>query len=396
MPLPIGTAALKIHPAIGFARLSTNDDTYVFGEPQHPLPSYKSNGLIKRQAVRFRIFAYDSNNKALAELTPELLFSSNLRAVWHVRVANRKTAKERGDDSYTISATARSDHNGGQLNGRCGDFAEGQNIQLGEIRPEGLFIPPKAAFHRHTAGAAIPPDGMHDGNFTDNTSDGIVSVQIFDKSTNQAITVPIFDAWIVVCPPDFAPDFDDSSEPGSSRVNLLTYLTELLVLPNQAPVGPLNARAREIDRTVLERGTAWLIPGIEVSIPEEEMFYSGTTLNDRDEVRILPGSSIGAPGTLPGELTLGLCSPWQFDFRACTCSHWVNHRPDTAFRDDGTEVDWLRRHEAQDGEIQPGDPAELSSNADFIQHVYELGIVRRVAGRRVEKERSGDITDETS
>ena len=50
---------LKIHPAIGIARVSKNDDYFVFGTNPE---SYKSNGLMQRQAVQFRIFAYAANN----------------------------------------------------------------------------------------------------------------------------------------------------------------------------------------------------------------------------------------------------------------------------------------------------------------------------------------------
>ena len=116
MPLPQGTATLKIHPAIGFARLSTNNDFYEFGAA--PLQSYESNNLIKRQAVRFRIFAYKANNEGIQELTPDWLAANGLRTVWHARVANRKIARIRSDDSYLINAAARSDTNGGRLVGR--------------------------------------------------------------------------------------------------------------------------------------------------------------------------------------------------------------------------------------------------------------------------------------
>ena len=69
---------LKIHPAIGIARVSKNDEFFVFGtNPTH----YKSNGLMKRQAVQFRIFAYAANNIGLGELTPGVLASLNIKAV---------------------------------------------------------------------------------------------------------------------------------------------------------------------------------------------------------------------------------------------------------------------------------------------------------------------------
>ena len=42
-----------------------------------------------------------------------------------------------------------------------------------------------------------------------------------------------------------------------------------------------------------------------------------------------PGTAV-LSGTLvePGELTQGLCSPWQNDFRECSCYYWASARPD--------------------------------------------------------------------
>jgi L-Lysine epsilon oxidase N-terminal len=386
MSLPPGTARLKIHPAIGFARLSINPDFYEFESDVQA--SYKSNGLIKRQAVRFRVFAYDDDNRGLAELTPAWLAANGLRTVWHARVANRKIARLRSDDGYVISAVARSDVDGGRLSGKCGDFAEGQDIKLGEIKADGLFVPPLATVHARDAGSSMEQGGFHNPNFTDNTSDGIISVELIDEATNTALTIPILDAWVVVAPQDFAPEWDDVDD-----ANLLNYLTELLGLPNQPPATAINQQARAIDHAVLETGTAIFSPGIEVYLPglPDGSFYSGAALGDADEVRVRPGGSVGAPGTPPGELTAGLCSPWQFDFLACTCTFWPNSRPDVAFRNDanGPAVEWLRRNVNQTGNSPGG--GVLNTRADIVQHVDELGIIRKQNDKRVEKERDNDI-----
>jgi hypothetical protein len=37
---------------------------------------------------------------------------------------------------------------------------------------------------------------------------------------------------------------------------------------------------------------------------------------------------IAAAMAEPGELTRGLCSPWQNDFRECVCYYWASSRPD--------------------------------------------------------------------
>lgn len=46
------------------------------------------------------------------------------------------------------------------------------------------------------------------------------------------------------------------------------------------------------------------------------------------------GTEVGGSGVIaeelvqPGELTQGLCSPWQSDFRECACYYWAASRPD--------------------------------------------------------------------
>jgi hypothetical protein len=43
----------------------------------------------------------------------------------------------------------------------------------------------------------------------------------------------------------------------------------------------------------------------------------------------VPGSAvISAELASPGELTQGLCSPWQNDYRECSCYYWASARPD--------------------------------------------------------------------
>ena len=51
---------------------------------------------------------------------------------------------------------------------------------------------------------------------------------------------------------------------------------------------------------------------------------------------------------MPGELTQGLCSPWQNDFRECSCYYWASARPDFVNVDttpDGrsTGDNWLQK-----------------------------------------------------
>ena len=41
-----------------------------------------------------------------------------------------------------------------------------------------------------------------------------------------------------------------------------------------------------------------------------------------------PRTASSARAYQPGELMLGLCSPWQHDFRDCSCFYWAANHPD--------------------------------------------------------------------
>src|ERR1700692_4436925 len=81
----------KVHPAIGVARLSANDDYFIFGSDPG---SYKSNNLMKRQAVQFRVFAYGDNHVGLGELSADVMDALSITAVWSAKVANRKISRQ--------------------------------------------------------------------------------------------------------------------------------------------------------------------------------------------------------------------------------------------------------------------------------------------------------------
>src|ERR1700716_3544413 len=68
-------AAVRIHPALGIARVGNSEDEYFIG-PELPyatpqeLGFYKdSSGKLKRQAALFRLYAYDAKGAVLGEVT---------------------------------------------------------------------------------------------------------------------------------------------------------------------------------------------------------------------------------------------------------------------------------------------------------------------------------------
>ncbi len=99
-------ASCAIHPAIGIARVGNSPTGYFIGpevpsSPVHPPGGFKNGSggnEIKRQAARFRIFAFAADGCLIGELT-----SSNAEIVWSVELANKKSewdtfAGMRGED----------------------------------------------------------------------------------------------------------------------------------------------------------------------------------------------------------------------------------------------------------------------------------------------------------
>ena len=84
----------RVHPGIGIARVGNSTTGYFIGSEIPGYPSkpkddlFKDNeGKVKRQAARFRIYAYDSNDKVIKELTLD-----DCSIKWQVHLANRKSS----------------------------------------------------------------------------------------------------------------------------------------------------------------------------------------------------------------------------------------------------------------------------------------------------------------
>ncbi len=86
-------AYCRIHPGLGIARIGNSPDEFFIGPESpgtvvEPAGGYKDeDGQIKRQAARFRIYAYDKNDRPIKELT-----AADANITWTVHLANRKAA----------------------------------------------------------------------------------------------------------------------------------------------------------------------------------------------------------------------------------------------------------------------------------------------------------------
>jgi hypothetical protein len=314
----------------------------------------------------------------------------NIFAIWSAKVANRKIARQVGTPlngtASVVSAAASSDANGGQLTGSMPGFAEGAAIPLGQITPTGIFVPPKSGVFRKTAGDDVPGFPGSD-TVIDNTCDGTVTVRLIQGGQ---VVKDVLPACIVVCAHDFSPDVDPNR-------TLVDYLKETLQIPTAAPPGNLhNQAARALDEASLEPGTAIFSPGIEVSFSENTevvdvkgIFYQNSQdpRIDPREMRIRYKSAPTDQGAVPGQLTSGLCSPWQSDYTACV-GFWPDHLPREAFLNENssTIVEVFRKQFADTSSTAE----TLSTGNDFLQ-VDQIGVVRLRNGKTTETERNGDI-----
>lgn len=89
----------------------------------------------------------------------------------------------------------------------------------------------------------------------------------------------------------------------------------------------------------------------------------------------------------PGELTQGLCSPWQNDYRECSCYYWASARPDfvnleTTASGKSAGDNWFQKH--HDGEYVPDDYVDerLVLYDDLFNH-WEKWLRFVIGGRDV-------------
>src|SRR5688572_2370816 len=136
-------AYCKIFPPIGIARLGNSPDEYFIG-PESPglVPhnggSYKdSQGRVKRQGARFRVYGFDEDGRAVAELTTE---HPDVKSItWQVSLANKKAHWFQFDGAANVAkilegeklpirnAAVKGDHRKGLIVGPVSSQIEGRS-----------------------------------------------------------------------------------------------------------------------------------------------------------------------------------------------------------------------------------------------------------------------------
>jgi hypothetical protein len=223
----------KIHPAIGVARVGNSETGYFIGpEVINPPPAIAkerrdNDGALMRQAALFRIYGYNAAGEVVGELTAD-----TAAIEWQVELANLKPAWYQFQIALDIPEAATADASflrnkdeadranlailGGKhaISGRnapppaapvafMGKFYD-QPVYLGELQTDDAGRLRVLGGRGKTGSVPDAPldtfannDGWHD-----DTADGPVTATVSIGGRS----VPIDPAWVVVGPPNYAPD----------------------------------------------------------------------------------------------------------------------------------------------------------------------------------------------
>jgi hypothetical protein len=223
-------ASLKIHPAIGIARVGNSPNDFFIGpeEPgahRRPTGGYKdAQGRIKRQAARFRLFGYDSKGRLVKEIT-----SKDATISWTAHLANKKAVWKRfvglnpNSPLRNASVTDRNslviDPGPRSLSGpnKVADFDTGtflgSIVPLGEMRTDrqgrllvlGGFG--NSGSPIHAPFDAPGNDFANREGWYDDVSDGSITATVTFKASGK--TFSAIPAWVICGPPKFAPPIDN-------------------------------------------------------------------------------------------------------------------------------------------------------------------------------------------
>ncbi|HXE61969.1 MAG TPA: LodA/GoxA family CTQ-dependent oxidase, partial [Bryobacteraceae bacterium] len=276
---PITHAA--IYPPIGVARVGNSPAESFYGpevpnpDPQ-PISFYRdSHGALKRQAARFRIYGLNAAGEAVAELT-----AANAEIEWTVHLANKKAAWYQFhmalDSPGAGSAPPSLLRNSAVCDRKrltidpgpktiralkhpsqavaCEGMFMGIDVYLGEILTDraGRLV---VLGGRGRAGSAYNANVIIDVNndgWYDDTSDGPVTAKV----TFQGEELPVDPAWVIVAPPNYAPN-------RKSVRTMWDVMRNTAHDPNDPKAPPLHASFENDIRPIFERlsGLQWVNAG---------------------------------------------------------------------------------------------------------------------------------------
>ena len=230
---PSDTKVVKaaIYPAIGVGRVGNSEEGFYFGpevpEPAPQAPGFyrDATGAIKREASRFRIYGFNAAGEAVAELNAD-----NADIQWAVTLANTKAAWYQFQIALDIPEAATAplsflrnmaltdrsvlgiSPGERQIKGRdqrgkayafdTGRFM-GKEVYLGELRTDAQGrlvvlggLGKAASWNGAQAITFANNEGWHD-----DVADGPGTATV----RYQAQDIPVDPAWVVIAPPNYAP-----------------------------------------------------------------------------------------------------------------------------------------------------------------------------------------------
>ncbi len=220
------TYQYRIHPAIGIARVGNHPTDYYFGPeapgvaPEGP---FKSDGKIKRQAVRFRIFRYTYDEDGLAGIREVTADADNVKIKWSVHLINKKAASAvfRPEQPVRLrNAHIQSERRRLVIDSGTTAISKGMPqktlegafmntpVTLGHILTDddGRLI---ALGGRGTSGSVPVGSTLNhyanNDNWYDDVSDGPVTATIEVERGIHRGMHEAESAWLVVSPPSYAP-----------------------------------------------------------------------------------------------------------------------------------------------------------------------------------------------
>ena len=218
--------SIKIHPAIGIARLGNSPTEFFIGPEipgSHPRPpsGYRdAQHRIKRQAARFRLFGYDAKGKLVGEVT-----SADAKIEWNVHLANKKAEwKEfdglkantpRRNAAVVDRTTLVIDPGPRSVTGsnKSASFDTGKFlgtlVPLGEIRTDSqarLLVLGGSGISGSPTNQPLTTFANNAG-WHDDVSDGPVGATVTLK--NGGKTFEAAGAWVIAGPPKYAPGLDN-------------------------------------------------------------------------------------------------------------------------------------------------------------------------------------------
>jgi hypothetical protein len=224
--------AARIHPGIGVARVGNSPDGYFVGpETPHPAPlppgAYRdATGALKRQAARFRVYGYNAAGEVVRELTAaeaEITWTvaiANKKAAWYnfelamdipqAFAVGRRNAAYTGDERRSLEIRPRPRTVcGANCQGPAYHFDDGSflgtHVYLGELRTDEqgrlLVLGGHGVSGTPWPANAVITFANNDGWY-DDTADGPVQAAV----ALDGRTLPVEPAWVIVAPPNYAPD----------------------------------------------------------------------------------------------------------------------------------------------------------------------------------------------